>query len=95
VFPVKILASDEVADVAILRATWPGHPAFALAKSNELQGGDITLVPSKPKNSMSRPPKLRRKRSTSTPTTTIVPDLLTAYQKPVKKKPHNQYTTPY
>jgi tetratricopeptide (TPR) repeat protein len=48
IFPVEILASDNGADVAILRATWPSHPAFALAEPNDLQGGDITLIPSRP-----------------------------------------------
>ncbi|MCF7976192.1 MAG: tetratricopeptide repeat protein [Phycisphaerae bacterium] len=47
-FPVKILAYDDQADAAILKADWPGHPAFALAEPNALQPGDTTLIPSRP-----------------------------------------------
>lgn len=48
IFPVEILAYDDIADVAILKAVWPTHPAFALAEPNSLQPGDTSLVPSIP-----------------------------------------------
>ncbi len=47
-FPVKILAHDDVNDVAILKASWPTHPAFALAEPDSLQPGDTALIPSIP-----------------------------------------------
>jgi tetratricopeptide (TPR) repeat protein len=48
IFPVKILAWDEETDVAILKAAWPIHPAFALAGPNDLRAGAATLIPSRP-----------------------------------------------
>ncbi|MCP4456077.1 MAG: tetratricopeptide repeat protein [Planctomycetes bacterium] len=48
IFPVEIVAHDAVEDVAILRASWPTHPAFALAEPNDLQLGDTTSIPSIP-----------------------------------------------
>jgi hypothetical protein len=48
VFPVKILAYDDVADVAILKAAWPTHPAFALAEPDSLKPGDTAFIPSIP-----------------------------------------------
>jgi len=47
-FPVEILAYDDIADVAILKAVWPSHPAFALAEPNSLQSGDTSFIPSIP-----------------------------------------------
>lgn len=48
IFPVEIVAYDDVADVAVLKATWPSHPAFALAEPGDLQPGDSSLIPSIP-----------------------------------------------
>ena len=48
IFPVEILAYDDMADVAVLRAVWPTHPAFALAEPNSLQSGDTSVIPSVP-----------------------------------------------
>lgn len=46
--PVKLLAYDQTADVALLMADWPEHPALALAGPNDIQIGTTVIVPSLP-----------------------------------------------
>lgn len=48
VFSFEILAIDEAADLAILRAPWPAHPALALASEEELAAAKRILIVSRP-----------------------------------------------
>ncbi len=44
VFDFKVLAVDKEADLAILQASWPSHPALALASQAELEAAKQILV---------------------------------------------------
>jgi len=44
VFDFKVLAVDKEADLAILRAPWPSHPALTLASQAELESANKILV---------------------------------------------------
>ncbi|MBN1360750.1 MAG: tetratricopeptide repeat protein [Sedimentisphaerales bacterium] len=48
VFGFEIVAVDEQADVAILKAPWPAHPALALASEEELAAAKEILIVSRP-----------------------------------------------
>jgi len=48
VFDFNIVAIDKQADVAILRAPWPSHPALTLAAEQELLGAKRILVAGRP-----------------------------------------------
>ena len=48
IFPVRMLAFDDAADVAILEASWQSHPAFALAEPSDIHAGDTVMIPSRP-----------------------------------------------
>jgi tetratricopeptide (TPR) repeat protein len=44
VFKVELVAVDEHADLAVLKAHWPGHPALSLADPNEIKNADRMFV---------------------------------------------------
>ncbi len=48
VFGFEILALDREADLAVLRAPWPTHPALALAGEAELAAAEEILIVSRP-----------------------------------------------
>jgi tetratricopeptide (TPR) repeat protein len=48
VFDFKIAAIDKQADIAILKAPWPGHPAIKLASDEEFAAAKTILIVSRP-----------------------------------------------
>ena len=48
VFDFQIVAVDEEADLAILKAPWPTHPALPLASEEELAAAERILIASRP-----------------------------------------------
>jgi hypothetical protein len=50
VFDVKIVSIDKKADLAILKAPWSTHPAFALASQEEFDAAKYILVASRPQD---------------------------------------------
>ena len=44
IFEFEILAVDKEADVAILKASWPGHPALSLANEAQLEAAKEILI---------------------------------------------------
>jgi len=54
-FGFEIVAVDLEADLAVLRADWPAHPALALATEEELAGVDELFILSRPSISQGKP----------------------------------------
>ncbi|MBN2182884.1 MAG: tetratricopeptide repeat protein [Sedimentisphaerales bacterium] len=50
IFEFEILALDEKADLAILKAPWPSHPALSLAGEQELISAEQILIASRPQS---------------------------------------------
>lgn len=56
VFEFEILAVDEDADLAVLKAPWPAHPALTLAGEAELEAAKEILVTGYPQQKIKKPP---------------------------------------
>ncbi|MHC4489183.1 MAG: tetratricopeptide repeat protein [Planctomycetota bacterium] len=56
VFEFEILAVDKDADLAILKAPWPAHPALTLASETELEAAKEILVTGYPQQKIEKPP---------------------------------------
>ena len=50
VYDFKIVAIDKQADVAILKAPWPKHPALSLASDEEFEAAQKILIASRPQD---------------------------------------------
>jgi tetratricopeptide (TPR) repeat protein len=50
VFDFQIVAVDRQADLAVLRPTWPSHPALALATEEEFYAAKQVLIASRPQS---------------------------------------------
>ena len=55
-FEFEILAVDKDADLAILKAPWPAHPALTLASEAELEAAKEILVTGYPQQKTKKPP---------------------------------------
>jgi tetratricopeptide (TPR) repeat protein len=55
-YSCEILAVDKNADVAILKASWPVHPALALAGEEELKAAKRIVIVSRPSKKAKKPP---------------------------------------
>ncbi|HIJ54074.1 MAG TPA: tetratricopeptide repeat protein [Planctomycetes bacterium] len=55
-FEFKILAVDKDADLAVLKAPWPAHPALTLASEAELKAAKEILVTGYPQQKIIKPP---------------------------------------
>ena len=55
-FEFEILAVDEDADLAVLKAPWPAHPALTLAGEAELEAAKEILVTGYPQQQIKKPP---------------------------------------
>ena len=55
VFDFEIVAVDREADLAVLRAPWPAHPALALADERELRAARDILIVSRPLEGQEKP----------------------------------------
>lgn len=55
-FEFEILAVDKDADLAILKAPWPAHPALTLAGEAELEAAKEILVTGYPQQKIKKPP---------------------------------------
>jgi len=60
-FGFEIVAVDKEADVAVLRASWPAHPALALATAEELAAARRLLIVSRPSVRHEKPYRLGRR----------------------------------
>ena len=60
VYDFKIAAIDKKADLAILKASWPTHPALALASEEEIVAAKKILVVSRPSVEQKQPYRLGR-----------------------------------
>ena len=56
VFEFEILAVDEDADLAVLKAPWSAHPALTLATDTELKAAKEILVTGYPQQKIKKPP---------------------------------------
>jgi len=56
VYNCEILAVDSEADVAILKAAWPAHPALALAGENEFKAAKRIAIASRPSEKPKKQP---------------------------------------
>lgn len=59
VFDFEILALDKEADLAVLRASWPAHPALALASQQDLETAKQIIIasrPCRPSDKQKKPP---------------------------------------
>jgi pentatricopeptide repeat protein len=54
VYDFKIAAVDKKADVAILKAPWPAHPALALASEEEFAAAANILIASRPQENVDK-----------------------------------------
>jgi len=60
VYDFKIVAIDKKADLAILKAPWPTHPALALSSEEEIVAAKKILVVSRPSVEQEKPYRLGR-----------------------------------
>ena len=60
VYDFKIVAIDKKADLAILKAPWPTHPALALASEEDIMAAKKILVVSRPSVEQEKPYRLGR-----------------------------------
>jgi tetratricopeptide (TPR) repeat protein len=60
VFDFKIVAIDKQADIAILKASWPSHPALALASEKDLASARKILIAGRPTVEHGKPYHLER-----------------------------------
>jgi hypothetical protein len=54
VYDFKIVAVDKEADIAILKAPWPAHPALALASEEEFEATKNILIASRPQENVDK-----------------------------------------
>lgn len=55
-YSCEILVVDKEADVAVLKASWPVHPALALAGEEELKAAKRIVIVSRPSKKAKKPP---------------------------------------
>ena len=66
IYRCELLATDKEADLAILKASWPVHPALALAGEEELEDAEEITVFSRPVRKSKEPHQLGRQIRTTT-----------------------------